>query len=110
MKSVAITAVSTQDVRFQLKPGEGVDAIHTNPQYAYAVTLLHTDATLNGVGLALTLGAGTEMVCDAIQVLAQPLVGREIEELMADFGQVRNITTYSCCQKESLCSRKGFCE
>lgn len=87
MKSVVIAAVSTQDARFQLKPGEGVDAIHTNPQYAYAVTLLHTDAGLNGVGLALTLGAGTEMVCDAIQTLAQPLVGREIEELMAAFGQ-----------------------
>lgn len=87
MKSVVITAVSTQDARFQLKPGEGVDAIHTNPQYAYAVTLLHTDAGLQGVGLALTLGAGTEMVCEAIQTLAQPLIGREIEELMAGFGQ-----------------------
>ncbi|MFN3331694.1 MAG: enolase C-terminal domain-like protein [Caldilinea sp.] len=87
MKSVVITAVGAQDARFRLKPGEGVDAIHSNPQYAYAVTLLHTDAGLNGVGLALTLGAGTEMVCDAIKVLAQPLVGREIEELMAAFGQ-----------------------
>ncbi|HHY56199.1 MAG TPA: mandelate racemase, partial [Chloroflexi bacterium] len=66
MKSVVITAVSPRDARFQLKPGEGVDAIHSNPQYAYAVTLLHTDAGLQGVGLALTLGAGTEMVCDAI--------------------------------------------
>lgn len=88
MNPVVITAVSTQDARFQLKPGEGVDAIHTNPQYAYAVTLLHTDASVSGVGLALTLGAGTEMVCDAIEVLARPLVGREIEELMASFGQV----------------------
>lgn len=87
MKSVVITAVGAQDARFRLKPGEGVDAIHSNPQYAYAVTLLHTDAGLNGVGLALTLGAGTEMVCDAIKVLAQPLVGREIEALMAAFGQ-----------------------
>ena len=67
MKSVVITAVSPRDARFQLKPGEGVDAIHSNPQYAYAVTLLHTDAGLQGVGLALTLGAGTEMVCDAIR-------------------------------------------
>lgn len=87
MKSVVITAVGAQDARFRLKPGEGVDAIHSNPQYAYAVTLLHTNAGLNGVGLALTLGAGTEMVCDAIKVLAQPLVGREIEALMAAFGQ-----------------------
>lgn len=88
MKSVVITDVSTQDVRFRLKPGEGTDAIHTNPQYAYAVARLHTDASLTGVGLALTLGAGTEMVCHAIKELAQLLVGREIEELMADFGQI----------------------
>ncbi|MCB0041700.1 MAG: hypothetical protein KDE23_18585, partial [Caldilinea sp.] len=71
MKSVVISAVNTQDARFQLKPGEGVDAIHTNPQYAYAVTVLQTDSALTGVGLALTLGAGTEMVCDAIEALAQ---------------------------------------
>ena len=56
MSSVVITRVSTQDARFQLKPGEGVDAIHTNPQYAYAVARLHTDGPLTGVGLALTLG------------------------------------------------------
>lgn len=88
MSSVVITRVSTQDARFQLKPGEGVDAIHTNPQYAYAVARLHTDGALTGVGLALTLGQGTEMVCKAIETLAAPLVGREIEDLMADFGRV----------------------
>ncbi len=88
MSSVVITRVSTQDARFQLKPGEGVDAIHTNPQYAYAVARLHTDGPLTGVGLALTLGQGTDMVCKAIETLAAPLVGREIEELMADFGRV----------------------
>lgn len=88
MSSVVITRVSTQDARFQLKPGEGVDAIHTNPQYAYAVARLHTDGSLTGVGLALTLGEGTDIVCRAIETLAAPLVGREIEELMADFGRV----------------------
>jgi L-fuconate dehydratase len=105
---VVITRVSTQDARFQLKPGEGVDAIHTNPQYAYAVAKLHTGGGLTGgglsggglsgggltgggltgIGLALTLGQGTDMVCQAIETLSAPLVGREIEELMADFGSV----------------------
>ncbi|MGL4648905.1 MAG: enolase C-terminal domain-like protein [Caldilineaceae bacterium] len=86
--SVTIGKVATQDARFQLKPGEGVDAIHTNPAYAYAVALLHTDGPLTGTGIALTLGQGTDMVCGAIEALAQPLIGREIEELMADFGRV----------------------
>ncbi len=88
MSSTVITAVHTRDVRFSLKPGEGSDAIHANPQYAYAVTLLATTTSLYGTGLALTLGAGTDLVCGAIRTLAQPLIGREIEELMAGFGRV----------------------
>lgn len=88
MSTITITRISTQDARFQLKPGEGVDAIHTNPQYAYAVARLHTAGALTGVGLALTLGEGTDIVCRAIETLAAPLVGHEIEELMGDFGRV----------------------
>jgi L-fuconate dehydratase len=88
LSSVVITQVSTEDARFQLKPGEGVDAIHTNPQYAYAVAKLHTTGGATGIGLALTLGVGTDIVCKAIETLAMPLVGREIEDLMADFGAV----------------------
>ncbi len=83
-----IARIRSRDARFQLKPGEGVDAIHTNPQYAYAVAELESDTGLTGIGLALTLGQGTEMVCNAIETLAAPLVGQEIEELMAGFGQV----------------------
>ena len=33
------------------------------------------------------MGAGTDMVCAAIGHLAKPLVGREVEELMASFGE-----------------------
>jgi L-fuconate dehydratase len=58
------------------------------PEYAYAVTLLYTDNQQVGTGLAFTLGLGTDLVCSAIETLAQPLVGREIEELMSDFGNV----------------------
>jgi L-fuconate dehydratase len=43
---------------------------------------------MTGTGLVLTLGAGNRLVCDAIELLGQTLVGREIEELMADFGSV----------------------
>jgi L-fuconate dehydratase len=88
LKPVVITRISTRDARFQLKPGEGVDAIHTNPQYAYAVALVGSDGPLIGTGLALTLGQGTELVCSVIEALGAPLVGRDIEEVMADFGQV----------------------
>ena len=87
MPSVSIRRITTRDARFALKPGEGVDAIHSNPNYAYAVALLHTDATTIGTGLAFTLGGGNDLVCRAIEALAEPLIGREVEELMAGFGE-----------------------
>ncbi len=84
-----ITRIQTQDTRFPLSAGDGADAIHSNPQYSYAVTLLHTDTGNTGFGLAFTLGGGNDLVCRAIETLAEPLAGREIEELMAEFGEVQ---------------------
>lgn len=88
MKTVTITRISTRDARFPLRPGEGVDSVHTNPIYSYAVTQLHSDGPATGVGLAFTLGDGNAQICQLIQELAQPLVGRDIEALMAEFGAV----------------------
>jgi L-fuconate dehydratase len=84
-----ITEVTTRDARFQLQSGEGADAVHVNPQYSYAVTRLKTDGKERGTGLAFTLGGGNDLVCRAIEALAEPLIGCEIEELMADFGRVQ---------------------
>ncbi len=81
-----ITKIRTEDVRFDLHEGAGSDAVHTKPQYGYAVTCLETDEAIEGVGLAYTLGGGTNLICEAINLLATPLVGCEIEELMANFG------------------------
>jgi L-fuconate dehydratase len=41
-----------------------------------------------GTGFALTLGAGNRLVCEAIELLAKPLLGKPIEDLMAEFGHV----------------------
>ncbi|MGB3305867.1 MAG: enolase C-terminal domain-like protein [Thermomicrobiales bacterium] len=84
-----ITALTTDDRRFPLQPGEGSDAVHTNPVYAYAVTRLHTNETLTGTGLAFTLGGGNELVTQAIDLLGASLVGQEIESLMAAFGETQ---------------------
>jgi L-fuconate dehydratase len=88
MKSVTITWVEAQDRRFPLHDGAGSDAIHAGAEYAFAVTLLHTDCGLTGCGITLTLGKGNRVVCDIIEQLAAMLAGREIEELMAEFGAV----------------------
>jgi L-fuconate dehydratase len=82
-----IVSVETRDVRFPLESGAGTDAVHSGSEYAFATTLLATPGMF-GTGIALTLGRGNELVCEAAGMLGTSLVGREIEELMADFGQV----------------------
>lgn len=84
-----IQRLAVRDARFPLAPGEGVDAVHSDPVYSYAVTLLQDDRGRTGSGLAFTLGGGNDLVCGAIQALAEPLVGQEIEAVMADFGRIQ---------------------
>lgn len=83
-----ITSLETRDVRFPLEQGAGSDAVHSGAEYAFAATLLGCDQKVFGTGIALTLGLGNELVCQAIEWLGRELIGREIEELMADFGAV----------------------
>jgi L-fuconate dehydratase len=52
------------------------------------VTLLTGEDGLRGTGIVLTLGEGNRLVCEAIELLARPLAGIAIEELMSDFGRV----------------------
>ncbi len=88
MPDAAIRSVSTYDARFPLPPGAGTDSVHTNSEYSFAVTSLAGENGLRGTGIALTLGNGNKLVCEAIEMLAKPLAGSTIEELMADFGRV----------------------
>jgi L-fuconate dehydratase len=83
-----ITRVEVADRRFPLHAGAGSDAVHAVTEYAYAVTRLLTDGSETGCGLTLTLGRGNEVVCQIIPLLAQSLVGLEIEEIMNGFGDL----------------------
>ena len=87
MMSERIVSVETRDARFPLEGGAGSDAVHSGSEYAFATTLLATPGMF-GTGIALTLGRGNELVCEAAGMLGASLVGREIEELMANFGEV----------------------
>jgi L-fuconate dehydratase len=86
MPPCTIEKITTRDARFALPPGAGTDAVHTNSEYCLAVTLLESTSGLYGTGIALTLGEGNRLVCEAIELLARPLAGMDIEELMSDFG------------------------
>ncbi|MGC9450706.1 MAG: enolase C-terminal domain-like protein [Oceanipulchritudo sp.] len=82
-----ISSIATHDRRFPLGPGAGSDAIHRDPIYSYAVTELALEDGTVATGLAFTLGAGNDLVCSAADFLAQDLVGRDLDELMAGFGE-----------------------
>src|SRR5579859_3978070 len=88
MPNCTIQSISPVDARFALSAGAGTDSVHTISQYCMAVTRLATDASVSGTGIALTLGDGNRLVCDAIDLLARPLAGMEINELMSDFGMI----------------------
>jgi len=81
-----LVKISAEDRRFKLDAGAGSDAVHSDPVYSFAVTNIKLDSGLTGTGLVLTMGRGNDLVCRAIELLGEPLGGRDIEELMANFG------------------------
>ena len=83
-----IFKISIADARFPLGNGAGSDAIHRDPVYSYAVVKLHDDSGISGYGFAVKLGEGNDLVCKAASFYAEQLKRKDIEELMADFGQV----------------------
>ena len=84
-----VQRITTVDARFPLEDGAGSDAVHTDPEYGYGVTLLQSDTGAVGTGITYTLGGGTNLICEAINLLAEPIIGREIEDLMSHFGSVQ---------------------
>jgi len=84
-----INTVTTRDARYPIGSGHGSDAVHRDPVYSYAATLLHDDSGLTGTGLAFTLGEGNDLVCRAAEFYARQLVGRDIEQVMAGFGELQ---------------------
>jgi len=88
MPECRIRSLRTHDARFALADGAGSDAVHSESEYCFAVTMLETECGLTGTGLVLTLGEGNRLTCEAIELLGQALAGREIEELMSGFGAI----------------------
>ncbi|MEJ2884446.1 enolase C-terminal domain-like protein [Pedobacter sp. GR22-6] len=81
-----IRKIAIRDRRFELDGSAGSDAVHKDPIYSYAVTELIDEGGLVGTGIAFTLGAGNELVCQAAKYYADKLIGKDIEEIMAGFG------------------------
>jgi L-fuconate dehydratase len=88
MNDQRIITLETRDVRFPLPAGAGSDAVHSGSEYAFATTLITTDVGEFGTGIVLTLGNGNQLVCHAIEMLGKKIVNREVEDLMANFGEI----------------------
>jgi L-fuconate dehydratase len=84
-----ITAVDTFDIRFPTsRELDGSDAMNPNPDYSAAYVVIGTDAGdgLTGHGFAFTIGRGNDVQVAAIRALAPFLVGRPLEDTLADMG------------------------
>jgi L-fuconate dehydratase len=80
-----ITAARTLDVRAPTsRTLAGSDAVHQDPDYSGAYVFLATDGPHEGVGMTFTIGRGNDLCCAAIEQLAPHIVGRDLEELVAD--------------------------
>src|SRR5262249_20119006 len=84
-----IRSVKTRDARFPIGLGHRSDAIHPNPGYSYAVTLLPDDRGRVGSGLACASGERTPLVCQAAEFYAARLIGKDLEEVMGNFGELQ---------------------
>ncbi|MDQ0862764.1 L-fuconate dehydratase [Arthrobacter globiformis] len=82
-----ITSISTQDVRFPTSLElDGSDAVNVDPDYSAAYVVIRTDAGDEGHGFVFSCGRGNEILTAAIDAYARLLVGRDIDELIYDFG------------------------
>jgi L-fuconate dehydratase len=82
-----IVGVQALDRRYELPAHAGSDAVHVDPVYSFAVTLLELADREYGTGLSFTLGRGNEVVVRAIEALAPLALGRDLDAIMGQFGR-----------------------
>jgi len=83
-----ITAVTVTDLRFPTSlSADGSDAMNKDADYSAAYVRLDTDdPALSGYGFTFTIGRGNELCVLAARLRGAALVGRDVEEIVADLG------------------------
>ncbi|WP_394254470.1 enolase C-terminal domain-like protein [Pseudoclavibacter helvolus] len=84
-----VQSLMTVDVRFPTSlTADGTDAMNLDPDYSAAYVVIETDAANghSGHAFAFTIGRGNDVQVAAIRSLEQYLIGRDVEELLADMG------------------------
>jgi L-fuconate dehydratase len=82
-----VLSVETFDIRFPTSlHRDGSDAMNPFPDYSAAYLVLRTTAGAEGHGFVFTVGRGTEIEVAALRSLAGMVVGRSVDEIVADPG------------------------
>ncbi|MET8521045.1 L-fuconate dehydratase [Nocardioides sp. NPDC004968] len=85
-----ITAVEVTDVRFPTSVSmDGSDAMNKDGDYSATYVVVSTDdPELSGFGFTFTIGRGNDICTLAAQRRGEPLVGREVSDVVGDLGGV----------------------
>ncbi|TCN42116.1 L-fuconate dehydratase [Kribbella orskensis] len=85
-----ITSAEVVDVRFPTSLTlDGSDAMNKDGDYSAAYVVLHTDdPALSGHGFTFTIGRGNDLCVAAAVQRAEPLIGRDVDDLVGDLGAV----------------------
>ena len=81
-----IVQLQVQDVRYPTsKTLDGSDSVHTDPDYSVAYVTLTTDTGACGYGITFTLGAGTDVVVKAIELLKRKVVDKSVHDIFTNY-------------------------
>ena len=85
-----ITAVDVTDVRFPTSVSmDGSDAMNKDGDYSATYVVVSTDdPELSGFGFTFTIGRGNDICTLAAQRRGEPLVGREVSDVVGDLGGI----------------------
>jgi L-fuconate dehydratase len=83
-----ITSVEVVDVRFPTSLTlDGSDAMNKDGDYSAAYVVLHTDdPAVSGHGFTFTIGRGNDLCVAAAAQRAEPLIGRDVDDLLGNLG------------------------
>ena len=108
--TVTITNLTARDIRFPTSRSlDGSDAMNAAPDYSATYVVLETDAPsgLAGHGLTFTIGRGNEICVAAARALAPLVVGRSLDDIVANMGAFWGDITTGDSQLRWLGPEKG---
>ena len=77
------------DVRFPTSTMlDGSDAMNADPDYSAAYLRLKTDNSITGDSLVFTIGRGNEVQIAAINILAEKVVGLDLDDAFTNIGAI----------------------